>query len=138
MPSHISSHCSQFAYINIPDKIMGGVIIFKNEHYEKVNGFSNDYIGWGKEDDDLYLRCEKENLFPYKHALGRFYSVPHPLRLKDENEKLMHVKNGEKFNDFLNGNKDYKQEGLNKIYLNDFSIEVTQNQLYQHCKIKSK
>jgi glycosyltransferase involved in cell wall biosynthesis len=57
LPSHLSSHCSQFNYINIPDKIMGGVILFTREHFTMVNGYSNEYSGWGKEDDDLYERC---------------------------------------------------------------------------------
>jgi hypothetical protein len=115
LPSHLSSHCSQFAYVNIQDKIMGGVIMFKNEDYEQVNGFSNEYVGWGKEDDDLYFRCEKENLVPYKHPFGRYYSIPHELRLKDENEKENHKKNGEKLGEFLNGKKDHKNDGLNNL-----------------------
>lgn len=114
-PSHLSSHCSQFAYVNIQDKIMGGVILFSNEHYEQVNGFSNEYEGWGKEDDDLYLRCEKENLTPYKHPFGRYFSVPHKLRLSDDNEKEMHKINGERFSKFYNNLKNHKEDGLNNV-----------------------
>ena len=32
--------------------------------YYKVNGYSNEYWGWGYEDDDLLFRC-KENLFDF-------------------------------------------------------------------------
>ena len=114
-PSHISSHCSQFNYINIPDKIMGGVILFNAEDYLKVNGYSNEFNGWGKEDDDLYARCEKEELIPYKHPFGRFYSVPHQHRLSSEVENQLHLKNGERFRAFESGKlgKDYhKSDGV--------------------------
>jgi len=102
-PSHISSHCSQFNYVNIPDKIMGGVILFNNDDYKKVNGYSNQFNGWGKEDDDLYARCEKEGLTPYKHPFGRFYSVPHQHRLTSALENELHLKNGERFRAFESG-----------------------------------
>ena len=34
----------------------GGIELFTREHYEKINGFTNMFWGWGAEDDDLYLR----------------------------------------------------------------------------------
>jgi len=114
-PAHISSHCSQFNYINIPDKIMGGVILFNKEDYLKVNGYSNEFNGWGKEDDDLYARCEIENLIPYKHPFGRFYSVPHEHRLTSAIENELHLKNGDRFRAFTEGRleKNYhKKDGV--------------------------
>ena len=137
MPTHLSSHCSQFLYVNIADKIMGGVILFRNEHFEMVNGFSNEYVGWGKEDDDLYLRCERENLTPYKHPLGRYYSIPHKRRVEDEKE--LHQKNGEKYSDFFNGKNGlnfHKSEGLNTLqnfYINQ-TINISEN--IKHYKVK--
>ena len=32
------------------------------EQFRKVNGFSNQYWGWGGEDDDFYLRIVRNNL----------------------------------------------------------------------------
>ena len=37
--------------------IFGGVGSFTREHFERINGFSNMFWGWGGEDDDLYTRC---------------------------------------------------------------------------------
>jgi hypothetical protein len=115
LPTHMSSHCSQFNYINIPDKIMGGVILFTTEHYKQVNGYSNEFNGWGKEDDDLYARCEKESLTPYKSPLGAFYSVPHQHRLTDPKENELHLENGKRFRAFVEGkleNNYHKKDGL--------------------------
>jgi len=36
---------------------LGGVVLFPNETFIKVNGYSNNYNGWGCEDNDLWLRC---------------------------------------------------------------------------------
>jgi len=36
--------------------IFGGVTAFKRQHFELVNGFSNQFYGWGGEDDDMYNR----------------------------------------------------------------------------------
>lgn len=36
----------------------GGVTLFPVEVFEKINGYSNKYWGWGFEDDDLLLRCK--------------------------------------------------------------------------------
>jgi hypothetical protein len=116
-PSHLSSHCSQFNYVNIPDKIMGGVITFNKENYKNVNGYSNLYEGWGKEDDDLYERCLKSNLTPYKHPFGRYYSVPHIHRLNDIREQESHKQNGERFWAFQRGETDHLKDGINNMPL---------------------
>lgn len=133
-PSHLSSHCSQFAYVNIPDKIMGGVILFQNEHYEKVNGFSNEYEGWGKEDDDLYLRCEREILTPYKHPFGRYYSVPHKHRVIDE--KNLHEKNGKRYGEFSEGKIDIKNDGITTLSEYKINEVININSFIKHYKIK--
>lgn len=48
---------------NIPfDSYFGGMTLFPTELFEKINGFSNLYWGWGFEDDDLRYRCVKNNI----------------------------------------------------------------------------
>ena len=36
--------------------IFGGVGSFAKADFERINGFSNMFWGWGGEDDDLYQR----------------------------------------------------------------------------------
>ena len=44
-------------YFRLPyTELFGGVEAFRKDHFEKINGFSNVYFGWGGEDDDLYAR----------------------------------------------------------------------------------
>ena len=41
----------------------GGVTMFPVELFKRINGYSNEYWGWGFEDDDLLLRCTEQNVF---------------------------------------------------------------------------
>lgn len=40
------------------DEYFGGVTLFPIEDFELINGYSNEYWGWGYEDDDLLYRCK--------------------------------------------------------------------------------
>ena len=39
------------------DNYFGGVTLFPANIYRQINGYSNNYFGWGFEDDDVFLRC---------------------------------------------------------------------------------
>jgi len=40
------------------DEYFGGVTLFPISYFEQINGYSNEYWGWGYEDDDLLYRCK--------------------------------------------------------------------------------
>jgi hypothetical protein len=44
------------------DTYFGGVTMFPTNIFEKINGYSNKYWGWGYEDDDLLLRCKHHSV----------------------------------------------------------------------------
>jgi hypothetical protein len=44
------------------DQYFGGVTLFPIETFEEINGYSNNYWGWGYEDDDLFYRCDYYNI----------------------------------------------------------------------------
>ena len=37
--------------------------MFPIDLFKKVNGYSNEYWGWGFEDDDLLMRLTEQNIF---------------------------------------------------------------------------
>ena len=48
---------------NIPfESYFGGMTLFPTDVFEKINGFSNLYWGWGFEDDDLRYRCVRKSV----------------------------------------------------------------------------
>jgi hypothetical protein len=59
-----------YSYSDVPlhlaepvfDKYFGGVTLFPTKTFDKIDGYSNKYWGWGYEDDDLFLRCIKQNI----------------------------------------------------------------------------
>ncbi|GBP36326.1 Beta-1,4-N-acetylgalactosaminyltransferase bre-4 [Eumeta japonica] len=61
-PRHMSASIDKFRYVLPYSNLVGGVCALQSEHYKRINGFSNRYIGWGGEDDDLTLRIQRHGL----------------------------------------------------------------------------
>lgn len=59
-PLHISSPKTHPKYHY--DTFIGGILLVKKEDYMLVNGMSNNYWGWGLEDDEFYVRLKDANL----------------------------------------------------------------------------
>ncbi|XP_053320048.1 beta-1,4-galactosyltransferase 1-like isoform X1 [Spea bombifrons] len=55
-PRHLANAVDKFDFRLPYETIFGGVVAFTKEQFLRVNGFSNDFWGWGGEDDELYNR----------------------------------------------------------------------------------
>lgn len=53
-----------------------GVCIFSARDFQRVNGFGNNFLGWGFEDDDILRRAESVRL-PFSRRGGVFSMLPH-------------------------------------------------------------
>lgn len=87
-PTHIATQVEQFKYKMPFSDYFGGVTLFNNGDFEKVNGFSNNFWGWGGEDDEIRKECIKVGLV-IKHRECRFSSLHHTRKI-DAN---LHAKN---------------------------------------------
>ena len=47
----------------------GGALSIDSSQFEQVNGFSNQFYGWGGEDDEFHRRLAENDLLPVR--LGR-------------------------------------------------------------------
>jgi len=74
MPTHLAYAVQQFDYKLPYPTFFGGVTLFDKESYKTINGYSNEYLGWAADDDDLYLRVVK---IGFKRRFGRFWSDDH-------------------------------------------------------------
>ena len=108
-PVHLASRCSQFGWKLPYDTYFGGVTLFDRESFVKVNGYSNEYLSYGGEDDDMFNRCKY-----YGIKTGRkncsFESLPHerninPVEYQKIIEKLQRS----------TMNPDYSIDGLNSL-----------------------
>ena len=75
---HLASAVDQY-HRRLPyEEYFGGVLSMPDEHWRKINGFPNDFWGWGSEDDMVYARVVALEL-PFgrlvPQSLGRYQSV---------------------------------------------------------------
>lgn len=61
-PTHIATRVQQFNYSLPYHEYFGGVTLFDKQSFKKINGYSNEFWGWGAEDDDLRNRCANETI----------------------------------------------------------------------------
>ena len=61
-PWHVAGSVDRFGYVNQWPDYVGGVLAMLTPHYKIVNGFSNQYWGWGAEDDDMSNRMKMSKL----------------------------------------------------------------------------
>ena len=78
-PTHLASNLSSYNYSVPYDEYFGGVTLFNKYDFEVVNGYSNNYQGWGYEDDDLLNRCYEKKLPMDVEWLGDPSKTTRPL-----------------------------------------------------------
>ena len=59
---HLSAAVDKFDYRLPYAAIFGGAVAMTARHFADVNGFSNQFWGWGGEDDDLFNRVAQAGL----------------------------------------------------------------------------
>ena len=77
----------------------GGITMFPIDLFKKVNGYSNEYWGWGFEDDDLLMRLTEQHIFTdtiyyevpklntsglYLHGDQSYISCPNTIQLNND------------------------------------------------------
>lgn len=78
MATKVSAHTFKLPYL----EYFGGVVMFSKEDFEKINGYSNEYYGWGFADLDLLHRCrindielDEEIVFPRIDSYYEFEKI---------------------------------------------------------------
>ncbi|XP_030036702.2 beta-1,4-N-acetylgalactosaminyltransferase bre-4-like isoform X2 [Manduca sexta] len=90
-PRHMSSSINKFRFVLPYLTLFGGAIAIISKQYKDINGMSNEYFGWGGEDDDLYSRLEASNLkvCRFEPETSRYHMVPHRSTQKGEAKKKL-------------------------------------------------
>lgn len=79
-PMHLSRAIDKFNYTLPDNKLIGGVSAWKKNEFEMVNGWSNLFINWGGEDDDMSYRIIANGLKIYRfpNSIARYKMLRHP------------------------------------------------------------
>lgn len=109
-PTHLVSNATQFKD-GIPyETYFGGVTMFPDADFLQINGFSNEYWGWGCEDDDLILRCETAGLKTTRREGGVFKSLDHAINIDKKQANANYDRYKEKIH--------YNIDGLSTLEFN--------------------
>lgn len=107
-------------FLNAPD---GGVTLFTKDMFERCNGFSNLYIGWGREDSDFVRRNQI-------------------IRIPNEMIHLEHERNGEwKTLEFKRNDDNFKSGSISELdgfrqTTSEFNFHEIKADVF-HCKISN-
>lgn len=101
------------------DYYFSGAVSIRKEQIFAVNGFSNDYWGWGKEDDDFFFRLLLAGCLCYYDMHGVFQDLPNPKHQQVQRGGFttpLHVKrNRQQRSRLLRGLMDPAEDGLNTL-----------------------
>lgn len=78
-PRHLSAAIDKFQYRLPYRSLFGGATALLHEQFMQMNGFSNEYWGWGGEDDDLStrLRLAGYSIARYPIEIARYTMISH-------------------------------------------------------------
>jgi predicted glycosyltransferase involved in capsule biosynthesis len=96
-PTHLAAEAEQFGYKLPYQGYFGGVTLFGKHPFINVNGYSNNYWGWGAEDDDIMFRCLTKKI-KAERKNGRYRSLSHDRKILQD----LYSENLRKFFDFKN------------------------------------
>ena len=102
-----------------PPRYFGGVITVLREQAEAANGFSNEYWGWGKEDDDFLFRLLFAGYVCYSDTKGTFEDLHNPSHQQVRETGLIKPKtlrrNRKRRSRLMRGLLDPATDGLNVV-----------------------
>ena len=75
-PVHLATKVQQFRYRMPYPTYFGGVVLFSKDDFIKVDGFSNEFWGWGSEDDEMYNNVINHGLQVTRRE-GQYISLHH-------------------------------------------------------------
>ncbi|KAM6181084.1 beta-1,4-galactosyltransferase 1-like isoform 1-T1 [Erethizon dorsatum] len=122
-PRHISVAMDKFGF-NLPYvQYFGGVSALSKRQFLIINGFPNNYWGWGGEDDDIFNRLALKGMSVSRPnaVVGRYHMIHHSRDEKNE-------PNPQRFARIAHTKETMYSDGLNSLTYQLLDIE--KHQLY--------
>lgn len=117
-PRHLSVAMDKFGFKLPYNQYFGGVSSMSKEQYLKINGFPNNYWGWGGEDDDIYNRLASKGMSISRATgeIGKCRMIRH--QRDDKNEP-----NPQRFNRIAHTRETMQKDGINSLKYRVVTIE---------------
>ncbi|XP_028816484.1 beta-1,4-galactosyltransferase 1 [Denticeps clupeoides] len=122
-PRHLSVSMDKFGFRLPYNQYFGGVSSMGKEQFLKINGFPNNYWGWGGEDDDIYNRLSSKGMSISRPsgAIGKCRMIRHDRDKQND-------PNPQRFDRIAHTRETMHKDGINSLSYNVVRIE--KDQLY--------
>ncbi|KAK2848705.1 hypothetical protein Q5P01_008539 [Channa striata] len=117
-PRHLSVSMDKFGFRLPYNQYFGGVSSLSKEQYLKINGFPNNYWGWGGEDDDIYNRLVSKGMSISRPSgkVGKCRMIQHERDKKNE-------PNPQRFDRIAHTRETMYKDGINSLSYKVVKIE---------------
>ncbi|XP_029460079.1 beta-1,4-galactosyltransferase 1-like isoform X2 [Rhinatrema bivittatum] len=109
-PRHLSVSMDKFGFRLPYNQYFGGVSALSKEQFQKINGFPNNYWGWGGEDDDIYNRITSRGM-----SLSRPDAIIGKCRMIHHNRDVKNEPNPQRFDRIAHTKETMNSDGLNSL-----------------------
>ena len=121
-PVQLGSELEHFNWGVPYHRSAGGVVSMSPAHWRAINGYSNDYVGWGGEDDDLFHRLRLNGLLRPQGVIhrpargkGKFGVVDQSRRVHTRGPQGTYKRSISILREMENGSDRWKRDGLNSL-----------------------
>jgi len=106
--------------------LVGGVLIFPFELFRQINGYSNEFSGWGGEDDDMRFRLAAKKI-KIQRPKVKYNMIKHEEkgRKKGSKDKLLVM--------LRNSLSNQMSDGLSNL---KYQVAVEKKVLYTHLRVQ--
>ncbi|XP_063295049.1 beta-1,4-galactosyltransferase 3 isoform X1 [Pelobates fuscus] len=118
-PKHASVAMNKFSYSLPYPQYFGGVSALTPDQYMKMNGFPNEYWGWGGEDDDIATRVRLAGMKISRPPI----SVGHYKMVKHKGDSG-NEENPHRFDLLIRTQRMWTQDGMNSLAYKLLSKEL--------------
>ncbi|XP_018616173.1 beta-1,4-galactosyltransferase 3 isoform X2 [Scleropages formosus] len=109
-PTHLSVAMDKFRYRLPYSQYFGGVSAVTPDQYLRMNGFPNQYWGWGGEDDDIAARVRLSGMKIIRPSVA----VGHYKMIKHRGDKG-NEENPRRFDLLMRTRRNWRADGLNSL-----------------------
>ncbi|XP_066516085.1 beta-1,4-galactosyltransferase 1-like isoform X2 [Hoplias malabaricus] len=117
-PRHLAVSMDKFGYRLPYNQYFGGACAMSKEQFLKINGFPNNYWGWGGEDDDIYNRLSFRGM-----SISRPDAVIGRCKMLRHERDRLNEPNPKRFDQIAHTRETMGSDGINSLSYRVVKIE---------------